>query len=70
MAASAFLPRLSKSDLARILSCFRINKPPGMDEISVGILTRNFEALADIFLMLNGFLDMGVIPKNLKTALV
>lgn len=71
LTASAFLPRLSKSDLARIIFSFRINKPPGIDGISVGILTRNFDALADIVLfMLNGFLDTAVIPKNLKTALV
>lgn len=47
--SSAFLPRLSKSDLKSIVFSFSSNKPAGCDGMSIDALRRNFEALSGLF---------------------
>lgn len=69
--SSAFLPPLDLSILRSILFGIKRNKAPGIDGIRVGDLCRNFDAIKEVLLvMINGFLSSGIIPVDLKTALV
>lgn len=68
---SAFLPPLIDSDLSSLLYSFKSSKSPGIDGIRVSDLCRNYEIIKNVLLcMLNGFIYRGVIPDELKTAIV
>lgn len=68
---SAYLSTLSEIDLRTIIFSFNYKKTAGVDGIRVGDLQRNFEALKEVLLfILNGFIETGRIPKQLKTAIV
>lgn len=70
-ATSAFLYPMSLDDLRSILFSIKPTRSPGVDGITLGCLQRNFRYLQDTLLfMLNGFIELGVIPNELKTAIV
>uniref|UniRef100_A0A6B0VGV2 Putative tick transposon n=1 Tax=Ixodes ricinus TaxID=34613 RepID=A0A6B0VGV2_IXORI len=68
---SAFLPSMTAADLHAFLFSFKPNKAPGIDNIFVGDLRRNFGSLSNILLyILNGIIHSGAIPALFKSALV
>lgn len=68
--ASAYLPPLDILSLRSLLFSIKRHKTPGIDEIRVGGLVRNFDVIKVLLTMINGFLLSGTIPAQLKTALV
>lgn len=69
--ASAFLPDMTIEDLRTLLFSFNPNKAPGADNIRLGDLRRNFDALGHNLLhILNGILSFGTIPDGLKSAII
>lgn len=69
--SSAFLPQMTELDLKTWLFSFKTNKAPGIDGISAEELQRNYNSIKHVLLhMLNGFILTGIIPDDLKIALV
>ena len=68
---SAFLFPMNQDDLRSTLFSIKPSRSPGIDGITVGCLQRNFEHVKDaIIFMMNSFIELGVIPDQLKTAVV
>lgn len=68
---SAFLPLLTEEDLRTILFGFKNTESPGIDNIRVSDLRRNFDKIKTVLLfVLNGFIGNGSIPTELKTCVV
>lgn len=67
---SAYLPLLSLHELRSIFN-LKTNKLPGFVKILISDLQRNFDAIKLALLsLLNCILDAGVIPVEIKTAIV
>lgn len=68
---SAYLPLLTEDELRTILYSLKPNKSPGIDNISINDLRRNFATIKHVLLtLLNAVIASGVIPINMKTAVV
>lgn len=68
---SAFLNPIDESQLHYLLFSLKPNKAPGKDGIRIIDLHRNFNTLKNVLLfLLNGILDSGIFPAELKTAIV
>lgn len=69
--SSAFLFPMNLDDLRSTLFGIKPTRSPGIDGIAVGCLQRNFEYIKDVVIfMMNSFIALGVIPDELKTAIV
>lgn len=69
--SSALLPPVTSGDLHSILFSFRPKKPPGIDGIYMNDLQRNYAVLESVLLfIINGCIEHGVIPDDLKVAVV
>lgn len=68
---SAYLPEMTEDDLRVILFSFKASKAPGTDNIRIGDLRRNFEAVKEVLLYIfNSIINSGKIPIELKTGIV
>lgn len=71
IAKSAYLPPLIEGDLKSILFALKANKSPGHDGISINVLRRNFDHIKAVLLsILNHIIESGIIPIQLKKAIV
>lgn len=61
---------MNLDDLRSPLFGIKPTRLPGIDGITVGCLQRNFEYIKDVIFMMNSFVALGVIPDELKTAIV
>ena len=69
--ASALLPELTELSLQSLLLTFKPRLSPGIDGVRMSDLCRNYNSVKNILLhMLNGFIASGVLPDDLKTAIV
>lgn len=71
VSSSALLFPLQETDLHSILFSFKPSKSPGIDNIRLSDLRRNYVSLKAVLLfMLNGFIEAKSIPDDLKTSIV
>lgn len=62
---------MNEGDLRSLLFSVKPNRSSGIDGITVGCLQRNFEYIKDVMIfVMNSFIESGVIPDQLKTAVV
>lgn len=70
-AHTAFLPPISETDLWRIMRQMKLVKPPGIDKVRFRDLYIHFNELKEVMLkILNGILETGVIPQELKISII
>lgn len=62
---------MTANELESIILSLKLNKSPGIDKIRISDLRRNFTYIKDTLLLLfNNIIETGIIPRELKTAVV